>query len=343
MIADLQTNLVCVSNLLRRRHPDLVLGLESILREHGVPLVEIPGTRDVWCRDYLPVQIDVGRFVQFRYAPDYLSGRYRYLRVDGEIGPTLPQVGRCERSDIVLDGGNVVGWTNRAIVCDKVFAENPGWKPSELIRRLERLLEVERVIVIPTEPGDVLGHSDGVVRFIGPDLVLVNDYRKVDARYRLALRRALAGAGLTMVELPYKPKAAGTRGIPPAFGCYINYLRVDQLVVVPGYDLPEDSEVLERLRQILPDSEVRHLDCAALSGDGGVLNCATWSIRAIGRVEIPRPHRQSHRHRLLDGFGGNCDTDLACHIKGPFPSRFEQCQSTRSITGVGGTLGPRNG
>lgn len=42
--------------------------------------------------------------------------------------------------------------------------------------------EVERVIVIPTEPGDVVSHSDGDVRFIGSDVVPVNDYRKVGAR-----------------------------------------------------------------------------------------------------------------------------------------------------------------
>ena len=238
----------------------------------------IPGTREIWCRDYLPIQVSREKFVQFRYAPDYLSGRYRHLRADGELGPKLPEVGRCERSEIVLDGGNVVGGRGLAIVCDKVFAENPGWKPSELLRRLGDLLEVDRVIVIPTEPGDVVGHSDGVVRFIGGDMVLANDYRGVDARYRTSLRRVLRGAGPEVTELPYRPRTGRLRGIPPAFGCYVNYLRVGQVAVVPSYGLPEDAEALKRLREALPDSDVRSLECTDLSAEGGVLNCATWTV-----------------------------------------------------------------
>ena len=79
----------------------------------------IQGTLDVWCRDYMPIQVSVDRFVQFRYAPDYLTGKFRHLRADGEIGPTLPWVQNCVRSEIVLDGGNVVAWEDRAIVTDK--------------------------------------------------------------------------------------------------------------------------------------------------------------------------------------------------------------------------------
>jgi agmatine deiminase len=93
---------------------------------HSIPRRTISGTLDVWCRDYMPVPVAEDRFVQFRYAPDYLTGEHQHLLADGEIGPRLPWVKNCERSGIVLDGGNVVGWGDRAIVTDKVFRENPG-------------------------------------------------------------------------------------------------------------------------------------------------------------------------------------------------------------------------
>ena len=126
MIADHETNVVYVADTLERRFPSVHAGVKPILDEHGIPLRIIPGTRDIWCRDYLPIQVSENRFVQFRYAPDYLTGKYRHLRADGEIGPTLPFIVNCERSEIVLDGGNVVGWGDRAIVTDKVFRENAG-------------------------------------------------------------------------------------------------------------------------------------------------------------------------------------------------------------------------
>lgn len=124
MIADHDTSVVFVAEILSRRFPGIYRRLASILDEHGIPLGVVPGARQVWCRDYLPIQLAEDRFVQFRYAPDYLAGNHVHLRADGEIGPTLPWMKECGRSAIVLDGGNVVGWVDRAIVTDKVFRES---------------------------------------------------------------------------------------------------------------------------------------------------------------------------------------------------------------------------
>ena len=118
MIADYDTNVVFVADTLERRFPEVYRGLASILGQHAIPLRTIPGTKDIWCRDYMPVQVAEDRFVQFRYAPDYLRGKYRHLRADGEIGPTLPWVRDCVLSEIVLAGGNVVARGDRAIVTE---------------------------------------------------------------------------------------------------------------------------------------------------------------------------------------------------------------------------------
>ncbi len=126
MIADSDTNVVFVAGSLERRFPTVYRGLASILSGHAIPLRTIQETRQVWCRDYMPIQVAEDGFVQFRYGPDYLTGKYRHLRADGEIGPKLPWLAGCLRSGVVLDGGNVVGWGDRAIVTDKIFRENPG-------------------------------------------------------------------------------------------------------------------------------------------------------------------------------------------------------------------------
>ena len=108
MIANRDANDLFVADTLERRFPKVHLRLISILRVQGAPLGMIPGTVDVWCRDYLLVQMAENRFVQFRYEPDNLVGEYRRLRADGAIRPTLPWLRSCVRSEVVLDGGNVV-------------------------------------------------------------------------------------------------------------------------------------------------------------------------------------------------------------------------------------------
>ena len=98
MIADQNTNLVLVADTLDREFSAISSGLRAILECQEIPLRTIPGTRSIWCRDYMPIQVSEDRFVQFRYAPDYLVGKYRQLREDGAIGPTFRLIQDCVRS-----------------------------------------------------------------------------------------------------------------------------------------------------------------------------------------------------------------------------------------------------
>lgn len=284
MIADCDTNFVFVADTLVRRFPEVYRGLASILGGHGISLRTIPGTRDIWCRDYMPIQVAEDRFVQFRYAPDYLAGKYRHLRSDGEIGPSMPFIRNCNRSGIVLDGGNLVKWSDKAILTDKILIENSGWDSKSLMAELERLLEVGRIIVIPSEPGDMTGHADGVVRFVNGGKVVVNDYRRVDRDYRKKLLRSLERAGLEIAEIPYQPVPGLSAGMPSAVGNYVNFLQVGSIIIVPNYGAPEDGEAHKRLMLAYPGSEMIGLKCRELARCGGVLNCSTWSV-------IPPAHR----------------------------------------------------
>ena len=106
----------------------------------------------------------------------------------------------------MLDGGNVVRWGSRCLVTDKVFRENPGVDRDDLLGRLREALRVEDLIVIPKEPYDVVGHADGVVRFLDDRLVVINDYSKVAPWYGKRLGSILRRAGLEWVVLPYQPE-----------------------------------------------------------------------------------------------------------------------------------------
>ena len=49
-------------------------------------------------------------------------------------------LGRCRRSSIVLDGGNIVASRTKAIVTDKIYKENRGWSRAELRDKLQELV-----------------------------------------------------------------------------------------------------------------------------------------------------------------------------------------------------------
>ncbi|GAB6044508.1 hypothetical protein JCM11957_01060 [Caminibacter profundus] len=58
---------------------------------------------------------------------------------------------------------------------DKIFSENPSIERNKLIEKIKNLLEVDELIIIPKQPWDMFGHTDGLIRFIDENTVLVND------------------------------------------------------------------------------------------------------------------------------------------------------------------------
>jgi agmatine/peptidylarginine deiminase len=277
MICDAQADTVFIADGLKDKFPAMADGLRRILEGHGIAVREIRGTKDIWCRDYMPIQSEIGEFICFQYDPDYLKRYQDLVTRPTDIAP-IPEIEGCRDSEIVLDGGNVVGHGTRCIVTDKVFRENRGMGRAGVIGALRELLRVEELIVIPKEPYDVVGHADGVVRFLDEGTVVINDYSKSDPSYEERLKSALRRAGLRWVELPYAPREGRRGELPPAFGIYVNFLRVRGLIVMPTYGIPEDEEAHRVIEAAVPRSIVRGLDCSALSMEGGALRCATWTM-----------------------------------------------------------------
>ena len=128
MITDFQCNTVYFSALLQKRAPVTYANLISALDKHGVEHRLIPHTNDVWCRDYMPIQVAEGDFRGFTYDPDYLHETEEDLasRTDGsEVCQEMGFEVRMPSRSLVIDGGNVIRCDDKVIMVDKVFIENP--------------------------------------------------------------------------------------------------------------------------------------------------------------------------------------------------------------------------
>lgn len=275
MIPDWLTTHLFLADRLAEVEPRLHADLLAVL--HGVPISLIAGTADIWCRDYMPVQTEVDAFCQFVYRPDYLRGHEQLITPPETC--RLPFMTNYRTEAIVLDGGNVVASRTKVILTDKVYKENPGIPRPGLRERLAKAFQAE-CIIIPKEPYDVIGHADGVVRFVAEDRVLMNDYSEIEPAYGAKVRKMLEDRGLTVESIPLVQCGQKKRAeIPSAVGIYINYLRVGQRIALPAYDRPEDRLALEAVQRALPDAEVLQLPCRSLAERGGVLNCILWTIK----------------------------------------------------------------
>src|SRR5690606_14366621 len=98
------------------------------------------------------------------------------------------------QNNLVLDGGNVVKWQNIAVVTDRVKKDNPELDETKIYSKLKYLLGVEKLIIIPELKNDMTGHSDGILRFISDDFVVLNDFSKIDEAYHSQLKSGLLNA-----------------------------------------------------------------------------------------------------------------------------------------------------
>lgn len=171
----------------------LVDSLRHSARSMGMTFTSL-GTADcpidIWVRDWGPT---AGCY--FQYDPSYARGLYKRDSVARARRNLNRHLGFTPREmPLVLEGGNLVHNDRVAIVTEKVFADNKHLSRGE-IKRIFLSLGLERVVFIPVEPDDSIGHADGIVKFLRPGLLLVNDYVGSEFRdYRRRLYRILQRA-----------------------------------------------------------------------------------------------------------------------------------------------------
>lgn len=272
---------VFLSALLPKKYPDTCKRLTNILQKHNVSFAFIEGTKDIWCRDYMPVQTPSGKLIQFRYEPSYLDfPEYQESRSDVhhvcDVNGLTPIF-----SDINLDGGNVVMFKNKAIVTDRVYSENPNMSREDIRKELARLLECE-LIIIPAygKTIDFTGHADGMVRFVDENTVIGNELSKDTESMKKAMERAMRLANLRYIEFPYFDYEIKGND-DHAIGVYLNYLEVGDLIVMPvfGYPGNKDTEALTKLKEVFPDKVIETIDYNDVALTGGILNCTTWVVK----------------------------------------------------------------
>jgi agmatine deiminase len=280
MFKSKETNAVCFSSLLQsdNRSSKACPRLLQILERNRIKYKFIESTKDIWPRDFMPIQVDDNRFIQFRYEPSYLEG-YRYLQSDPKVVTKANGID-CQYSDINLDGGNLVNWCDRAIVTDRIFRENSEFtNKTQLISELEKLLGVE-IIVIPQINSDLTGHADGLVRFVDRTTLLGNNREKEYAYWTKKMAKILKEHNLDYIDFPFF-EDKNRQHPESAIGCYVNFLEVGDLILLPvfGKDDNMDAGVFKKFKKIYPDRIIETININEIGVHGGLLNCITWTIK----------------------------------------------------------------
>ena len=261
--------MVYMSELLNIRYPETCKRLTDILDKHNVKYAFLKGTKDIWCRDYMPVQIESGKLIQFKYDPSYLKGKTEWEESRSDVKDVC-RVNNIDAqfSDINLDGGNVLICDGRAIVTDRIFSENPDRNKESLIDELSKLLECE-IIIIPalrSRDEDFSGHADGMVRFVDRNTILGNRLAGEYKYIQEGMQKVMEKFDLRYIDIPFFVNKDPEHPYS-AIGIYVNYLEVNNL-----------KQAVEIMQKTFPDRVIETLNYNDVAQEGGLLNCTTWVV-----------------------------------------------------------------
>ena len=278
---DKNTNIVFLSKCLKKESPSFSSSLTELMDEMGIRWSLLESTRDIWVRDFMPIQLSENKFLKYQYSPNYLQGDEEFITDCKDACKALDI--NYKETELIIDGGNIVPCGDYYVMTNKVFTEN-GKRKNDMQFKL--LLEKElgrHVIVIPwhqigdaKDPNtDVYGHSDGFVKWCGGNKVLMSNHRDTDAREADAIRRILESYGFEVTEMLFDVENPN----PDWNWAYINFLQVGNKIIVPSFDIAEDKPALEYVKNAFPDCDVRQIDMRDIAEKGGALHCITWNIK----------------------------------------------------------------
>ena len=277
MITDNLTNAVYFSGQLPSICPILSQSIKEVFQKQGIPFALLSETKDIWCRDFMPIQVEEDRFVFFRYTPNYLQDApwlqtniEEVLHADENRIQHLLQ--KAVSIDLVLDGGNVVKCGDTIVMTEKVFVENKDKTRPEVERILKDAFQCN-LLFLPWDHQEKFGHSDGIVHYAGDGKVLLTNYDDISPYYYNRFRKALE-KHFEVIPLKYQTKRPHVRS-----WAYINYLQIGELVLVPQLGLEEDEQALEQIGNALPSNKVVGIPALEAVRRGGALNCISWNVK----------------------------------------------------------------
>lgn len=279
MITDKETNIVFFSELIRSKdeYKTTFERIKIILDKHQISYRFLTDTKDIWCRDYMPIQVKKDRFVQFKYEPTYLQDD---LNLQSEPKIVLQSNGlNADFSAINLDGGNVIKCSDKVILTNRIFKENPKTDSDKLTKELERLFNA-KIFFVPDVTEDMTGHADGHLRFIDENTILVNELKNEENYWKKGFLKMVKKANLDYVEIPWF-EHKDKKFPDTAIGIYVNYLEIGKIILFPIFEIKgnKDKEAIETIKKVFPDRIIELINVNEIAKYGGLLNCISWTIK----------------------------------------------------------------
>jgi agmatine deiminase len=259
----------------------------------NVTLLKIP-TVDVWMRDYGPTFIIRDSRAQPLACNDWIfngwGGKYEAYEKDDQVAREIaPQLDiPVFEHDIVLEGGSIeVNGAGTCLTTEQCLLNtnrNPRLSRGQIEDCLKDSLGVRHFIWLGDgiAGDDTDGHIDDIARFVDPTTVVCavepksndDNYSVLQQNFeRLQSATDQEGGRLSVVALPCPGPVVYDGARLPA--SYANFYIANDIVLVPVFDDPNDTQAMGILQDLFPQREVIGLRCNEVVAGLGAIHCVT--------------------------------------------------------------------
>ena len=256
----------------------------------GVTIHDVP-TNDAWIRDYGPTfLVGPGEPALIDWKYNAWGGKYPPFDLDDSVPRHVARITgrRTFSGNMVLEAGAIeVNGRGTLLTTEQCLLNtnrNPAMSQKQIETRLQEYLGVENILWLASgiAGDDTDGHIDELARFVGPRAVVAaleedssdENYEPLQENFSRLLRmKDQEGLSLEVIPLPMpRPIYHDNMRLPAS---YANFYIANGVVVVPRFDDPADTVVVELLAGLFPDRHIHRIRAVDLVWGLGALHCIT--------------------------------------------------------------------
>ncbi|MBP9613361.1 MAG: agmatine deiminase family protein [Sulfurospirillum sp.] len=255
----------------------------------NIELIEMP-TNDTWIRDFGGINVyKNGKRQTYDFIFNAWGNKFEASMDNGITQRLFDEgylVGKLKTFDFVLEGGSIDSNGHGVMLSTAycLFEENrnPELSKKKIKKTLIKLFGLKELIIL--KHGALMGddtdsHIDTLARFIDKKTIAyVKCYDKKDEHYKelKKMEKELKKTGFDLVPLPLpSAKYFNNHRIPAT---YMNFVLINNAVLVPTYSDVYDEEVLKTFARHFPEREIVGIESSILIREHGSLHCASMNV-----------------------------------------------------------------
>lgn len=253
--------------------------LENLLYTAGIPadnitLLMLPANR-MWVRDHGPLAFSTDTGPAFAQFIDYNNSGYNDQNLPASLAGHWGY--QHYPANWILDGGNyMVDSQGRLFTTTRLYSNNPGVAPEEIQQFLQQTMGVSEIITVNPQHDDYWGHIDMQMKLLNDTIMVISSVDESHPNYshlesNVAIIESLTAPSGNPYHIARLPKAENWK-------TYANALILNDKIIVPVYDHPNDQGALDMYSQLMPEHTVVGINCNSIIQWGGAIHCITMQI-----------------------------------------------------------------